>query len=249
MWAKRVRKHVGGLVHMWLHDPIAREYRRQWSQSLKRSHNALDDEWPWVTFGAFRWLEQHLRADMSVFEYGSGGSTVYFAKHVRRVVSVEHNGDWYERVSQRLAECGATHCEYRLIRPEPIEYPPGYTSDASAYRGLSFFNYVKAIDEYADDRFDLIVVDGRSRCACVRHAIARVKAGGYLILDNSDRSRYDAAHAAMGGYAVRHFYGLGPYRPTPWQTTVWQLTARQDDTASHVAATQEEAQKCASAGT
>ena len=33
---------------------------------------------PWVTHGAKKWLDSYLKKDMKVFEWGSGGSTLYF---------------------------------------------------------------------------------------------------------------------------------------------------------------------------
>ncbi len=39
----------------------------------------LDEGLPWITFPAMRWLHGHLRPSMSVFEWGSGGSTVFLA--------------------------------------------------------------------------------------------------------------------------------------------------------------------------
>ena len=38
---------------------------------------------------AFKWVEKYIKPDMNVFEYGSGGSTLYFGNNVQLVVSIE----------------------------------------------------------------------------------------------------------------------------------------------------------------
>ena len=39
---------------------------------------------------------------MNVCEYGSGGSTIYFAKRTTSVVSIEDNPEWYALVTRQL---------------------------------------------------------------------------------------------------------------------------------------------------
>jgi hypothetical protein len=44
-----------------------------------------------------------------------------------------------------------------------------------AYFNLSFEEYVRKIDVYPDESFDLVVVDGRARTACRYHTIKKIK--------------------------------------------------------------------------
>ncbi|MDP2056339.1 MAG: hypothetical protein Q8K35_01095, partial [Thiobacillus sp.] len=71
-------------------------YALRWLHSLLPGHSPLYDEVPWITFRAIDWLDTYLKSDMSVFEYGAGGSTLYLAKRVRNVVSVEHDEGFYQ---------------------------------------------------------------------------------------------------------------------------------------------------------
>ena len=59
--------------------------------------------------------------------------------------------------------------------------------------GASFERYVRAIDDYPDGHFHFVSVDGRARVACLERALAKVAPGGLLILDNSQRERYQPA--------------------------------------------------------
>ena len=51
-------------------------------------------------------------------------------------------------------------------------------------------NYAKAILDFPINSFDLVFVDGRNRAECTKHAVSRVKPGGYLVLDDSQREQY-----------------------------------------------------------
>ena len=51
---------------------------------------------------------------------------------------------------------------------------------------MSFQNYASAIDQFGAHSFDLVLVDGRSRPSCFKHAVPCVAPNGYIVLDNSD---------------------------------------------------------------
>ena len=58
-------------------------------------------ELPWFSLASIEFLDRHLGPDMLVYEYGSGGSTVFFAARAGRVVSMENDTVWAERVRAR----------------------------------------------------------------------------------------------------------------------------------------------------
>jgi hypothetical protein len=166
---------------------------------------------------------------MSVFEYGTGGSTFFFAQRAKKVVSVEHYCDWYEKLKVHLSEARINNCELVLCPPEaPSVNKPGqikedYGSLHSEYRNISFEKYVKCIDHYADGDFDLVLVDGRSRVSCLFHAVQKIKINGYLMLDNSERAQYEEARIFLSRFDRTDFYGIGPYSSEKWQTSIWKI--------------------------
>ena len=197
-------------------------------------HTALIDQAPWIVFKARSWLENYLQPNMTIFEYGSGGSTIYFAKRAKKIISVEHCKSWYKKVSNAIKENGISNSEYFLREPEKIiskKIPSyGYKSYTSTVcSSMNFEKYVKSIEKYPDKSFDLIFIDGRARSSCVFHAINKIRPGGCLMLDNSERAEYNGAKTLLNSYNKIDFYGLGPYRPYRlyrnffWQTSVWQL--------------------------
>jgi predicted O-methyltransferase YrrM len=70
------------------------------------AHERRHPDSPWLTSEAVVFLERSLEPDRVGFEWGSGRSTVWFARWVRRLISVEHDPLWYEQVRKRLDEEG-----------------------------------------------------------------------------------------------------------------------------------------------
>jgi hypothetical protein len=197
-------------------------------RSLGANRSAIGDGQPWLTFRAIRWLAANLEPTMRIFEYGSGGSTLFFANRVRDVVSVEHDPEWHARTSDAIDARGIHNCTY-LLRP-PRQVPaPRVTSTDRAYAGVDFTDYVTAIDAYPDGSFDVVSVDGRARTACVLAAIPKTRPGGLILLDNSDREEYGEAIDALARYERLDFPGLVPYMTDVSLTSIWRIVGRQDD--------------------
>jgi hypothetical protein len=76
----------------------------------------------------------------------------------------------------------------------------------------AFAAYVAAIDAFPDGFFDLVVVDGRSRAACLDRAVPKIRPGGMLVLDDADRPEYADAIAELPPWPRRDFRGLRPGR-------------------------------------
>lgn len=201
-----------------------------WKRSLE-DRNALIDGVPWINFEARVYVESSLGPDCTVFEYGVGGSTVFYSGKVKRVVSVEHDLDWYNLVLEVVRQRRISNCECHFIPPELQEDddpdcngPAAYRSDSEAYRGRSFRKYASFIDSFPDEFFDFVSIDGRARPACIIHARNKIKPGGYLLLDNSERAHYQKAKELLADWAKHEFVGPGPYNEYFWETTVWMKT-------------------------
>ena len=57
---------------------------------------------PWVTYSFIDFISERLNKDFSIFEFGSGNSTLFFAERVKNVTTVEHNADWYNKLKEKL---------------------------------------------------------------------------------------------------------------------------------------------------
>jgi len=151
---------------------------------------------PFLTPGAVDRMEQALCRISFVFEWGAGGSTLWFAERAAYVISIEHHRGWYERVAGRLDEEGIENVDLRFIPHRPHE------------------PYTSAILDFAPEHFSLVLVDGRERVRCIGEAMPKVKPGGLLVLDNSRRPRYTMGIEWLASWQRLDF-------PDRWLTTVF----------------------------
>ena len=150
---------------------------------------------PWYTYSSIEYLKQLDLSAKSVFEFGSGNSTLFWSKEVGKIVSVEHDQGWYNRLSDQVSD----NVEYRLC-VEKAEYLDSITTF---------------------EPFDIIIIDGVFREQCAQRAIDRLKPGGFIILDNADWW-VDAARFLREKDLIQiDFYGPGPLVPYTWCTSLF----------------------------
>lgn len=213
------------------------EHFERWSFSLRPQANPIADRSPWMVFPAIDFLKRILKKDSRVFEYGSGGSTLFFSDLVGELVTVEHDPNWFEVVAREMNE--SPFCKsnrWRTILAEPVADVAGQNmepSDALSYRSsdeqyqkCNFREYCSTIDEYPNEYFDLVVIDGRARPSCFMHSAHKVKVGGYIVLDNAERDTYQFIEesAAKLGFIITDFWAPGPYNRYGWRTIFLERT-------------------------
>jgi hypothetical protein len=240
---RRIEKSLGPLFdplylfYLLLDDLKSWRYFPKWFSSF-RPRSLVGAAKPWIPFAAANWLERYLKHYMTVFEYGSGGSTIFFAERVAEVTSIEHDQKWHALVSRALAQRGLTNCTYELHEPRPIAGTPAaplalidnqsdtfrYIYD-DYYAGTTVHEYVEAIDVHPDHTFDLVLVDGRMRTECMQHAIPKIRSGGYLMLDNSNNLDVAEMVRKLRSYPHTVFRGVAPgWPPSRWSNTIWQIS-------------------------
>jgi len=199
-------KKVSILVRNWILYRKNTPDRRTWSTDFRAwmsttffRRNIFDAGIPWINFQAARILADWLKPEMEVFEWGCGASTLFLAQRTHSVTSVEHDLLWFETMQQKIKELALNqvtllHCPPQSadipIPMEKGENPEDYFSEDPGFKGSSFYNYVHTIHSYPECSFDLVIVDGRARPGCLRAARSKVKIGGLLLLDNSERQEY-----------------------------------------------------------
>jgi precorrin-6B methylase 2 len=149
---------------------------------------------PWLSIDFINIFKSWDTSNWDMFEWGSGGSTIWFAQRVRSLVSIEHDINWYRVVKKGIVDLGLKNVELLLIDPEA-------TNNVS-YR---WEGYVKSIFKY--DGFDCILVDGRHRVTCIKNAIEKVRGKGVIILDDAEREKYSEAHEVLNKF--EHFSTIG----------------------------------------
>ena len=155
---------------------------------------------PLVNAGAVAFFKEIVKPHFHVFEYGSGKSTVWFAQHCTRVISVENNEEWFDAVGRKLKELDL--CEPALITQYLVEF-----DDRNRGTKTQAEQYASIITHYPDEHFDLVYVDGKARPLCIRDARAKVKPGGWLVADDLGYNPVARALHLLDGWECTKFRG------------------------------------------
>lgn len=180
-------------------------YYFRWKRSLQQGRTSMSERMPWVSFPAIDLLERALKPTDRVFEYGGGGSTLFWNERVAEVVTAEHDASWFALLERHME--GVKRARWTGLarpatkgvlvdRPDPAE-PAHFASSDAHFVGMHFKEYVTAIDTYPDGYFDVVMVDGRARTSCLVHGLPKLRSGGLLILDNAERAHYTAKNKAL----------------------------------------------------
>jgi protein-L-isoaspartate O-methyltransferase len=144
---------------------------------------------PWVTYSFIDFIKDKLSGSVSVFEFGSGYSKLFYAQRAKLVVAVEHDKEWYEKIK------GEMPYNVRLYYEE-LQYGGLYSQKAAEQ----------------NEKFDLIIVDGRDRVNCCYNSVASLSEKGVLVLDDSEREEYKDAVKFLFSNHFRKldFWGISP---------------------------------------
>jgi len=150
-------------------------------------------KYPWTTYHASIVISQITKHKSKIFEYGSGASTLFFRKISNYVISIEHDYEWFYKLSNILTD--KKNHKLLFIPPKLNEITNNislndYVSSDQKYSNLNFYDYITSIDNFPDNFFDIIFVDGRCRNMAIKHSIPKLKKNGYLIIDDSERNEY-----------------------------------------------------------
>lgn len=164
---------------------------------------------PWITEQANRFLKKIVRPDFRILEFGCGGSTLWFDKRVQTLISVEHDQSWYDQICTRLRNGKILLYPSEQIRgTDHLENP-----------------YDHVCDQYPDDYFNLVMIDGRDRVRCVEKARRIVQPSGYLCVDNMDRPIYKSIFQLLSDWKhipTEQKNCLEAKENGIWRTDFWQ---------------------------
>ncbi|OLN25707.1 hypothetical protein DVDV_3161 [Desulfovibrio sp. DV] len=171
---------------------------------------AADSCYPWLNAGAVRFLKGRLTRRMVGFEWGGGRSTVFIARRVLSLVTVEHNPKWRRKTAALLARHAVGNVQSRFVPAgdapgQPEARPAVWQRLGHVHRRPEFAAYSDAILDFPEDSLDFVVIDGRARVECALNAVSRVRPGGFLVLDNSEWEKYAPIFDLVPGWSRRDF--------------------------------------------
>jgi hypothetical protein len=155
---------------------------------------------PMMSYGLIEYLMGQDLTGFDVLELGGGFSTAFWSARVRSVLTLETDADW----ARTLAGDKLANVEIRATTPQRID------ADMTAL-GRSF---------------DAIIVDASaSRYRCAKAALALLKPGGFILLDNSD---WYPNTSAMLRQADLIQVDYPDFRPLRWYRCVTSLFLHKD---------------------
>lgn len=121
---------------------------------------------PWLSYPAIDFLSQFDFSDSSVFEWGSGFSTLWWTSRCKHIASVESNQKWIPYI--------------KTLLPDSVEL---------IVTPLDVDAEVAAFVKHACAEYDVIVIDnyGTFRWRCADASVKKLAQGGMVILDNSEQ--------------------------------------------------------------
>lgn len=165
---------------------------RGWDLSVinKSSINSQGKEIPWFTYCSINFLQNKIKPHHTIFEYGSGNSTIWLSDRAQGVTSIDHDEEWYVNFKETLDKLNNVDYHFKKL-------------DSGDYQ-KEILNYHK--------KFDIIIIDGRKRVECCLNALDALKDDGVIIWDNSERKRYQQGFNFLTskGFKRLDFCGMAP---------------------------------------
>ncbi len=172
--------------------------------------NKARETYPWFTRPCLEWLNTIDLSDKNILEFGSGDSTLWFAKRCKQIVSIEAKEEWYQRVRTGI-NSNAT-----IILRQTNE------GDQSK------INYYCVASDELLITFDIIIVDGVLRNECLRKGIELLsKKGGIIIADNWQQHSVwisEDAEQLMKPFKTTLFVEPSrAHEENPWKTAEFEI--------------------------
>lgn len=175
---------------------LAFKYGQYKSAKTKRPVDANGDVIPWYTYSAIEFLAQFDYSADTVFEYGVGNSSLFWAIRAKEVISVEDNEEWINRIKKNILP------NQRIVTAKDKD------------------QYIHSI-ETQNRLFDIVVIDGKYRYEAAKMSCKYLREKGFIILDNSDWYPNTCAYLRKIGLHQIDFYGFGPVNGYTWCTSLF----------------------------
>ncbi len=140
------------------------QYRQSFDEKYfsKLEYNCI----PWMTYPFIDFVKNLDLKNKTIFEYGSGASTIFWGRNASKVVSIENDEDWYNLIKNKITD-----------------------NTELKFRG-DITKFIESINE-DNKSYDIIILDGGSnRYECALKSINKLNRGGMIILDDSDNLYY-----------------------------------------------------------
>lgn len=123
-----------------------------------------------------------LPEDGTLVEWGCGGSTIYFLDNLNEnqlLVSIEHNKQWYDAISEKIKD--HPNIDRHVFLYIPPEIPNNYYARPEEEMGCGLTDYI-CPDMEIIEAGDVFLVDGIGRGPTAAFLSRRVKDSAHVII-------------------------------------------------------------------
>jgi len=159
------------------------------SYKLKKPVDGNFDPIPWFTYSAIDFLSSSFNTNLKVLELGSGNSTLFLAKRVGKVISIEHAKNWYQEILEKV--------------PGNVELIYTESNNVEAY--------LKPLSTKGEI-YDVIIIDAIFRNESLKECLKYINEKSVIVFDDTDRKEYSEAitFAKNNGFKQLEFSGIAP---------------------------------------
>jgi hypothetical protein len=181
-----------------------------WASDRLLKLSPINASLPWMPYSTILKLNYIINKDFNILETGSGGSSLFYLSRCNNLTSLEHDDKWLKEFEKNISLTSFkkrwTVVLKQLNKKSKNESP-----------------YLQFLREQKDESFDLISVDGRLRNESLKIVSSKVKMGGYLLLDNSDRNEYNEGIDFIDslGWSKQDFNGFCYSHEWESKSTMW----------------------------
>ena len=163
-----------------------------WLKDRVLGQSPLQAGFPWINYVVIQFLHHYLKPDMRVLEFGAGGSSVFFLKKKVKLFSIEHENSWIKEV-------------HEILSPKHLKnWIPHYMKSSNPNQQVPEpKDYLSKIETIDNSSIEIALIDGRNRVECIKKSMPKIKPGGCIILDNSDRPEYAPAYQLLKKWSLK----------------------------------------------
>lgn len=143
--------------------------------------NKFDFFIPLMNKPEYEFIQKYLNQNDILLEWGSGNSTIYYSGIVKKVISIEHDKDYFDYIQKTITLYDIKNIEQYLISahsPNPI---PSRYEQFKDYIEYPIKNKLK---------FTKVLIDGRGRKYCAFSIINMIDENVIIFIHDFNREEY-----------------------------------------------------------
>ena len=175
---------------------------------------------PTMAIGALRWLNENLDPKHTLFEWGTGDSTFWYAERVRKLYSVTDCRATASWVRDEIFVRQFQNTEI-ILAAKDVADQEGYIVEP----GTSVKRYCHSIEQFPTRSFDCIVIDGYKREKCLPLAMQSIKHAGIIVMTETSIPEHLDSMNQMLTRAIEfhHIKGVSTTQDKMTQTTIMRV--------------------------